>query len=140
MTKFCIEVKKTLSKVYYEVKYFYNHYFKSSNENRINEYNYAPLSEIIIDRQPNSPTAIPVRYCGPPTFIEIHPTIGCDMSLRKRPSHDYVSNNNTTLSPISEETYSTSSSLSDYNNYNTDEDDSDEYSDEQWEILTNKSD
>ncbi len=27
MTKFCIEVKKTLSKVYYEVKYFYNYYF-----------------------------------------------------------------------------------------------------------------
>ena len=84
MTKFCIDVKKTLSKVYYEVKYFYNYYFKSSNNTRPNEYNYTPLREVIIDSQPPVSIPIPVNYSSPPDFDEPHPNISYTMNIRKR--------------------------------------------------------
>ena len=135
MTKFCIDVKKTLSKVYYEVKYFYNYYFKSSNNTRPNEYNYTPLREVIIDSQP--PVTIPVNYSCPPDFDEPHPNISYTMNIRKRPSVDYTSTKEKVLTPISEK--SDSESENDIKITVTDTDLPCELdSDDNWEILEDK--
>ena len=135
MTKFCIDVKKTLSKVYYEVKYFYNYYFKSSNNTRPNERDYTPLREVIIDSQP--PVSIPVNYSSPPDFDEPHPNISYTMNIRKRPSVDYTSTKEKILTPISEK--SDSESENDIKITVTETDLPCELdSDDNWEILEDK--
>jgi|TARA_Y100000389_G_C17221634_1_gene393628 hypothetical protein len=135
MTKFCIDVKKTLSKVYYEVKYFYNYYFKSSNNTRPNEYNYTPLREVIIDSQP--PVSIPVNYSCPPDFDEPHPNLSYTMNIRKRPSVDFTSTKEKILSPISEK--SDSESENDIKITVTESDLPCELdSDDNWEIIEDK--
>jgi hypothetical protein len=135
MTKFCIDVKKTLSKVYYEVKYFYNYYFKSSNNTRPNEYNYTPLREVIIDSQP--PVSIPVNYSCPPDFDEPHPNLSYTMNIRKRPSVDFTSTKEKILTPISEK--SDSESENDIKITVTESDLPCELdSDDNWEIIEDK--
>ena len=164
MTKLCIDIKKTLSCVYYELKYYYNYYFNSSN--RMNDYNYAPLSEIIIDHQPD-PRTVPKRYTSPPPFntsekvvettkinyCETHPKIGITENIRKRPSMDFIENTETVLSPISERSSrdyksdTDSDSLSSPNlNIKIEITDTDlkceieSDSDDNWELLTDKND
>lgn len=137
MTKFCIDVKKTLSKVYYEVKYFYNYYFKSSNNTRPNESDYTPLREVIIDSQPPVSIPIPVNYSSPPDFDEPHPNIGYTMNIRKRPSVDFTQTKEKILSPISEK--SDSESENDIKITVTETDLPCELdSDDNWEILEDK--
>ena len=117
MTKMCLDIKRTLCCVYYEVKYYYNYYFSSGN--RMNDYNYAPLSEIIVDHQPETritriPSgSVPKRYTSPPPFnptekvveknhYDTFPKNGLTVNLRKRPSIDFIETHEKVLSPISE--------------------------------------
>ena len=117
MTKMCLDIKRTLCCVYYEVKYYYNYYFSSGN--RMNDYNYAPLSEIIVDHQPETritriPSgSVPKRYTSPPPFnptekvveknhYDTFPKNGLTVNLRKRPSIDFIETQEKVLSPISE--------------------------------------
>ena len=44
----CSNIKRTFCCLYYEVKYFYNYYFKSKNSVS----NYVPLEEVVVDSQP----------------------------------------------------------------------------------------
>lgn len=153
MTKVCLEIKRTLSCVYYELKYYYNYYFCSKN-NSMNDYNYAPLQEIVIDSQPVN--NIPKRYTSPPPFntltskiipLETFPKIGITENIRKRPSIDFLEATNVVLSPISEKSDDNNNCNSALNSPNikieiTDTDlkcsiESD--SDDTWELLTDKS-
>lgn len=152
MTKFCIEVKKTLSKVYYEVKYFYNYYFKSSNTHATHQYNYVPLQEVVVDSQPVNNKNIPRVYSNPPSFnepepepvsqsivTEPYPNIGYTVNIRRRPSHEYTSTTEKVLTPISEK--SDSEHELDINITVTETDARCELdSDDNWEILDSKND
>ena len=117
MTKMCLDIKRTLCCVYYEVKYYYKYYFSSGD--RMNDYNYAPLSEIIVDHQPETritriPSgSVPKRYTSPPPFnptekvveknhYDTFPKNGLTVNLRKRPSIDFIETHEKVLSPISE--------------------------------------
>lgn len=165
MTKMCLDIKRTLCCVYYEIKYYYNYYFNSSD--RMNDYNYAPLNEIIIDHQPD-PRTVPKRYTSPPPFnssindtnnnsntvieknyYDTHPKIGLTENIRKRPSIDFFETTEKVLSPISErsDTDSDSSSLLSPNiNIKIEITDTDlkceieSDSDDHWELLTDKND
>ena len=150
MTKVCLEIKRTLSCVYYELKYYYSYYFCSKN-NSMNNYNYAPLQEIVIDSQPTNNTSISKRYTSPPpinTKLETYPKNGITENIRKRPSLDFIETTNGVLSPISEKSDDNNNYKSTLNSPNIkieimDTDlkcsiESD--SDDTWELLTDKSD
>jgi hypothetical protein len=85
----------------------------------MNDYNYAPLSEIIVDHQPETritriPSgSVPKRYTSPPPFnptekvveknhYDTFPKNGLTVNLRKRPSIDFIETHEKVLSPISE--------------------------------------
>ena len=92
--------KKTFCCLYYELKYFYNYYFKSRNVN-----SYTPLEEVVVDSQPRN--SYETTYKNITT--EFYPTYNkllVNQEIRKRKSLDNQ------MQPISEEEFEFSSESS----------------------------
>jgi len=96
----CSNFKKTFCCLYYELKYFYNYYFKSRNVN-----SYTPLEEVVVDSQPRN--SYETTYKNITT--EYYPTYNkllVNQEIRKRKSLDNQ------MQPISEEEFEFSSESS----------------------------
>ena len=96
----CSNFKKTFCCLYYELKYFYNYYFKSRNVN-----SYTPLEEVVVDSQPRN--LYETTYKNITT--EYYPTYNkllVNQEIRKRKSLDNQ------MQPISEEEFEFSSDSS----------------------------
>ena len=96
----CSNFKKTFCCLYYELKYFYNYYFKSRNVN-----SYTPLEEVVVDSQPrnlNDSTHKNITTECYPTYNKLL----VNQEIRKRKSLDNQ------MQPISEEEFEFSSESS----------------------------
>lgn len=96
----CSNFKKTFCCLYYELKYFYNYYFKSRNVN-----SYTPLEEVVIDSQPRNSHETTHKNIT----TEYYPTYNkllINQEIRKRKSLDNQ------MQPISEEEFEFSSESS----------------------------
>ena len=96
----CSNLKKTFCCLYYELKYFYNYYFKSRNVN-----SYTPLEEVVVDSQPRN--SYESTYKNITT--ECYPTYNkllVNQEIRKRKSLENQ------MQPISEEEFEFSSESS----------------------------
>jgi len=96
----CSNFKKTFCCLYYELKYFYNYYFKSRNVN-----SYTPLEEVVVDSQPRNSHETTYKNIT----TEYYPTYNkllVNQEIRKRKSLDNQ------MQPISEEEFEFSSESS----------------------------
>ena len=126
----CSNIKRTFCCLYYEVKYFYNYYFKSKNSVS----NYVPLEEVVVDSQPRDMH----KTTSKNITTEYYPNYNImliNQEIRKRKSLE------TKLETISEEEFMLSSSSSDTYFYNNDNDnDADELEwecdwDSEWQVV-----
>ena len=93
----CSNFKKTFCCLYYELKYFYNYYFKSRNVN-----SYTPLEEVVVDSQPRNSNESTYKNIT----TECYPTYNkllVNQEIRKRKSLENQ------MQPISEEEFEFSS-------------------------------
>ena len=96
----CSNFKKTFCCLYYELKYFYNYYFKSRNVN-----SYTPLEEVVVDSQPRN--SHETTYKNITTeYYPTHNKLLVNQEIRKRKSLDNQ------MQPISEEEFEFSSESS----------------------------